>query len=122
VQFYQGSGLILRNGGEISNFTTGMTPRYWAWTIGCESPECPEGARSAEAWPSAKSARPIPAKIMNTPSSVRGLKNADSFVDFFFIRRLVEGCWSTSKYLAWTEFRMIAQKKSRSFFKKKSSR
>ena len=28
---------MLRSGGEMSNFTTGMTPRYWARTMGCES-------------------------------------------------------------------------------------
>src|SRR5437764_13810703 len=30
------TGLMLRNGGEISNFTTGITPRYCARISGCE--------------------------------------------------------------------------------------
>jgi hypothetical protein len=35
---------------------------------------------------------------------------------------LVEGRWLTSKNLLAVEFRMIARKKSRSFFKKKPGR
>jgi hypothetical protein len=100
VQLFQASGFMLRSGGEISNFTTRMTPRYWAWISGCELLDCLEGARWAEALPSAKSARPIPAKIMNTLSNVRRLKNADGFVDFLFIMTLVEDCSLTSKHFA----------------------
>ena len=40
---FTGSGFMLRKGGEISNFTTGITPRYWAWTMGCE--HLPDRAR-----------------------------------------------------------------------------
>ena len=42
---FTGSGFMLRSGGEMSNFTTGMTPRYWARTMGCELPDWPEGVR-----------------------------------------------------------------------------
>src|SRR4030095_6691392 len=79
-----GSGFISRNGGEISNFTTGSTPRNSACTIGGELPDCVEGVRGC-----ASRTIVIPAKHSRTPSKRRSLKNADWEVDLFFI----DGVW-----------------------------
>ncbi|PYK25343.1 MAG: hypothetical protein DME59_11045 [Verrucomicrobia bacterium] len=80
VHPFAGSGFISRSGGEISNFTTGSTPRNWACTIGCELPNCAEGDRGC-----ASRTIEIPAKQSRTPSTRRSLKNADCEADFFFI-------------------------------------
>jgi hypothetical protein len=75
---------MLRNGGEISNFTTGITPRYWARTSRCGS--CAGGLGCAEALPNAKSTSVIAVKQSKTATKTRSLKNADLEVDFFFMR------------------------------------
>ena len=80
---------MLRNGGEISNFTTGMTPRYCAlingWDFGA-------GFGSADALPkpNAKSTSVIAAKHSKTATKTRNLKKADRDVDFFFMRRSLD--------------------------------
>ncbi len=71
---------MLRSGGEMSNFTTGMTPRYWARTMGCELPDWPEGVRGC-----ANRTSVIAPKQSRTAIRRRSLKNADWDVDFFFI-------------------------------------
>ena len=80
VPAFTGSGFMLRNGGEMSNFTTGMTPRYWARTMGCELPDWPEGVRGCASRTSV-----IAPKQSKTPIRRRNLKNADWEADFFFI-------------------------------------
>ena len=71
---------MLRIGGEMSNFTTGMTPRYWARTMGCELPDWPEGVRGC-----ANRTSVIAPKQNKTAIRRRSLKNADWEADFFFI-------------------------------------
>ena len=71
---------MLRSGGEMSNFTTGMTPRYWARTMGCELPDWPEGVRGC-----ANRTSVIAPKQSKTAIRRRSLKNADWEADFFFI-------------------------------------
>ncbi len=71
---------MLRSGGEMSNFTTGMTPRYWARTMGCELPDWPEGVRGCASRTSV-----IAPKQSKTANRRRSLKNADWEADFFFI-------------------------------------
>ena len=80
VHSFHGSGFMLRSGGEISNFITGMTPRYWARTMGCESPDWPEGVRGC-----ANRTSVIAPKQSKTAIKRRSLKNADWEADFFFI-------------------------------------
>jgi hypothetical protein len=84
VQVFQGNGFMLRNGGEISNFTTGITPRYWGRTSGCKF--WAGGLGCAEALPNAKRTSVIAAKQRKRATKTRSLKNADLEVDFFFMR------------------------------------
>ena len=67
-----GNGVMSRIGGEMSNFTTGITPRYWARTMGCELPDWPEGVRGC-----ANRTSVIAPKQNRTPIRRRSLKNAD---------------------------------------------
>src|SRR6266576_5651690 len=83
VHSFQGSGFILRRGGDMSNFTTGITPRYWALIVGCEMPGAVRGC--ADALPRANRTTVIAAKASRTPTRMRSLKNADLEADFFFI-------------------------------------
>ena len=74
---------MLRSGGEISNFTTGITPRYWACTVGCPpaaGADCPKGVRGC-----ANRTSVIAPKQNKTAMTRRSLKNADWEADFFFI-------------------------------------
>ena len=61
-----------RNGGEMSNFTTGITPRYSAWKGGGPEVTGPDGVRGC-----ASITMLTAAKHSKTPSSTRSLKNAD---------------------------------------------
>jgi hypothetical protein len=66
---------MLRNGGEISNFTTGITPRYWARIGGCGF--CAGGLGCAEAFPNANSTSVSAEKQSKTATKTRSLKKAD---------------------------------------------
>src|SRR5205814_2130510 len=100
VQPFGSNGFMLRIGGEISNFTTGITPRYCARMIGCGF--CAEGLGCAEAFPKANSPSVIAAKQSKTATKTRSLKNppspgvrrtgGDWEEDFFFMR------WSWTKW------------------------
>jgi len=92
VHFFQGSGFMLRSGGEMSNCTTGMTPRYWARTMGCELPDWPEGVRGC-----ANRTSVIAPKQSKTANRRRSLKNADWEVDLFFMGFGLDcaGVWPT---------------------------
>jgi hypothetical protein len=84
VHVFAASGVMLRNGGEISNCTTGITPRYWARMSGCGL--WAGGLGCAEALPNAKRPSVIAAKQSKTATKTRTLKNADREADFFFMR------------------------------------
>ena len=75
VHSFASNGFMLRNGGEISNFTTGITPRYWARMTGCGFGA--GGFGCAEALPNAKSTSVIAAKHSKTATKTRSLKKAD---------------------------------------------
>src|SRR5215813_11886632 len=87
--------LMVRNGGEISNFATRMTPLYWARITGC-------GFRGreldwAEALLKLKSTSVIAEKQSKTANKRRSLKNADRELDFFFMMERRGGWWFALK-------------------------
>jgi hypothetical protein len=71
---------MLRRGGEISNFTTRITPRYWPWTTSCGLLDWTDGVRGC-----ANRTSVIAPKQNKTAIRRRNLKNADWEADFFFI-------------------------------------